>query len=187
MDQLKLYDGELDIGECDGDYEIVKAMKQRPFKAKINVVENDDEKMTLKKSKLIRRATRTRKTEKNEEQQEPEHEQKSQKDSKNDPFPNSYTNNLDFLKQIEGFIEENDLDTIISMTVDEVNDEYHIELDKKELSELKNIVYTYDLILNDIEEIENGSITKNRVVKPATKISKLKSLLSSYDLSARFF
>ena len=96
-------------------------------------------------------------------------------------LPKQYEDNMDLLTNVEQFLENNNLfDVYNHDDCDSFCNEHGFELKKSEFNNLKRLVETFDMVSNDIADIDENKITKNQVKSATSKINKIKKLYSNY-------
>lgn len=96
-------------------------------------------------------------------------------------IPLQYERSMDELMKVEDFIESNDLWNLIDYDTPE---DYHsnggILLEKLEFNELKQMIFVFGQIMEDIDDIDNHIITKGKVTKPTQKVKTVLKISKLY-------
>lgn len=96
-------------------------------------------------------------------------------------LPKQYEENMELLNNVEQFLENNHLFDIYNHDdCDSFCNEHGFDLKKSDFNNLKRLVETFDMVSNDIADIDENKITKNQVKSATSKINKIKKLFSNY-------
>ena len=100
---------------------------------------------------------------------------------KSTTLPKQYEDAMPLLTKVEQFLEDNHLfDVYNHDDCDSFCNEHGYDLKKSQYNKLKRLVEAFDMVSNDIADIDEGVRTKAQVKQATSKVNKIKKLAADF-------